>query len=180
MGTIGFFIRAWWEEKQAEGAAVDERIHLESATKGQYKLFHNTYLRNWFRFSGWLSAWLCDFSYPVYQLFPGEFFLSLISDMGWYMPCCPFNSKLEFEFLSHKNLNFRELRRDLGLISLLSSSQFKIWVSFTHKLQGVENRRGSDISLRPRAPQRGMGGMDRVFKWTLMLYKSCMPNNAEN
>ena len=76
MGVIGLSIRAWWEEEQAEGAAVDERIHLESATKGKYKLLHNTDFRELISFfSGWLSAWLCDFSYPVYQLFPGEFFL---------------------------------------------------------------------------------------------------------
>ena len=76
MGVIGFSIRAWREEKQAEGAAVDERIHLESATKGKYKLLHNTDFRELISFfSGWLSAWLCDFSYPVYQLFPGEFFI---------------------------------------------------------------------------------------------------------
>ena len=45
MGTIGFSVRAWWEEKQTEGATVNERIHLESATKGQYKLPHNTDFR---------------------------------------------------------------------------------------------------------------------------------------
>ena len=42
MGTIGFSVRAWWEEKQTEGATFNERIHLESATKGQYKLLQNT------------------------------------------------------------------------------------------------------------------------------------------
>ena len=164
MGVIGFSIRAWWEEEQAEGATFNERIHLESATKGQYKLLHNTDFRQFISCFRLALGVALRFQLPSLPTFSWWIFLSLISDMGWYMPCCPFNSKLEFEFLSHKNLNFRELKRDLGLISLLSSSQFKIWVIFTHKLQGVENRRGSDISLRPRAPQRGMGGMDRVFK----------------
>ena len=45
MGVIGFSNRAWWEEEQAEGAAVDERIHLESATKGRYRL--HTQYRFW-------------------------------------------------------------------------------------------------------------------------------------
>ena len=180
MGVIGFSIRAWWEEKQAEGAAVDERIHLESATKGQYKLFHNTYLRNWFRFSGWLSAWLCDFSYPVYQLFPGEFFYR------WYLIW----ADICLVVLSIQNLSLSSFHTKIWtsgsweeiwgwyLYCRLLNSKFE-YVSLTN-FRELKTDAGRIFRSDPGRLRGGWVEWTGYSKWTLMLYKSCMPNNAEN
>ena len=82
MGVIGFSIRAWWEEEQAEGAAVDERIHLESATKGKYKLLHNTDFRELISFFQAGSRRGSAISVTQSTNFFLVNFLSLISDMG--------------------------------------------------------------------------------------------------
>ena len=96
---------------------------------------------------------------------------------GWFSPrlCHLYPAILKFLLGDDFHQRFTNISKHLN-ISTNWSRNIKLFFILKSKLfKGVENRRGSDISLRPRAPQRGAGGMDRVkISWWWWSYIKIM------